>query len=119
MTGKECKQFTKGFFQAFERELKKHKDLTAIELMKVRTGKLKPQDVREVFRNRVEKIGELRSFLYDTFRIAHLESSNFPEYGEAMEKWQDADKLIFNANIEIKKACEAAQRAESKGEVVS
>ena len=115
MTDKEGRKIAKGFFKAFYHEMTKLKKSTAVELLRVKEGELAPEDTLEFLVERIRMSGELRTFLQDVFRYAHLEPEDFKEFQLVMIVWQDADKFILNSYSEIQKACKADRQSREQG----
>ncbi len=102
MTGKEYEQFTKAFFEAFKWEVTAIKNQTLTELLRYKFDDIDTEALVKNLTDHVVKMGEYRSILHEILRFARIEPSECDEYKDALEVWNEVDRLLIKVHSDFK-----------------
>ncbi len=102
MTGKEYEQFTKGFFEAFKWEVIALKNQTHTELLRYQFDDIDNETLVKNLTDHVVKMGEYRSMLHEILRFARIKPSECDEYQDALEVWNEVDRLLIKVHSDFK-----------------
>lgn len=95
-------KFTKGFFEAFKWEVIALKNQTHTELLRYQFDDIDTETLVKNLTDHVVKMGEYRSILHEILRFARIEPSECDEYKDALEVWNEVDRLLIKVHSDFK-----------------
>lgn len=115
MTQEQWEQFGEGFFKMFKWRLKLIEEMTQTEILRYEMKDIDQKTLLETLEYHVFEVGSLRTLLQSTFRLAKMETEDFPEFNDALSVWYKTDRYVFSTYTAIKHNRKPPQRANKRG----